>query len=56
MGFACRPTRFPAYKDLANFDFGASEVNEATLRQLHRGEFTDRADNVVLIGGSGPAS
>ena len=48
-----KSARFPAYKDLARFDFAASEVNEATLRQLHRGEFTDRADNVVLIGGPG---
>jgi DNA replication protein DnaC len=23
------------------------------VRQLHRGEFTERADNVVLIGGPG---
>ncbi|RKJ93864.1 IS21-like element helper ATPase IstB, partial [Teichococcus wenyumeiae] len=45
--------RFPAYKDLAGFDFAASGVNEATVRQLHRGEFTERADNVVLIGGPG---
>ena len=44
---------FPAYKDLASFDFAASEVNEATIRQLHQGEFTHRADNVVLIGGPG---
>ena len=28
-------------------------VNEATIRQLHRGEFTERSDNVVLIGGPG---
>ena len=45
--------RFPAYKDLAGFDFSASEVNEATVRQLHRCEFMDGAQNVVLIGGPG---
>ena len=52
----CRLTkaaRFPAYKDLASFDFAASEANEATIRQLHQGESTNRADNVVLIGGPG---
>jgi DNA replication protein DnaC len=43
----------PAYKDLAGFDFAASEVNEALIRQLHRGDFMDGADNVVLIGGPG---
>ena len=46
-----KTARFPAYKDLTSFDFAASEINEAAVRQLHRGEFTDRADNVVRIGG-----
>jgi DNA replication protein DnaC len=41
---------------LAHFCFAvdtASEINEATLRQLHKGEVTDGAQNVVLIGGPG---
>ena len=45
--------RFPAYKDLSGFDFAASEINEATVRQLHKCEFLDGAQNVVLIGGPG---
>ncbi len=45
--------RFPSYKDLAGFNFKASEINEATVRQLHRGEFMENAENVVLIGGPG---
>jgi DNA replication protein DnaC len=53
IAYQTKSARFPAYKDLASFDFAASETNEATLRQLHRGEFTERADNVVLIGGPG---
>jgi len=53
IAYHTKTARFPAYKDLASFDFAASEVNEATVRQLHRGEFTERADNVVLIGGPG---
>jgi DNA replication protein DnaC len=31
----------------------AGEINEALVRQLHRGDFMDSADNVVLIGGPG---
>lgn len=31
----------------------ASEINEATIRQLHKCEFIDGAENVVLIGGPG---
>ena len=53
IAYHMKAARFPAYKDLTGFDFAASEVNEATVRQLHRGEFTERADNVVLIGGPG---
>src|SRR5919112_5859090 len=53
IAYHMKAARFPAYKDLAGFDFAASEVNEATVRQLHRGDFMDRADNVVLIGGPG---
>ena len=48
-----KAARFPAYKDLSGFDFAASEINEATLRQLHKCEFMDGAQNVVLIGGPG---
>jgi len=53
IAYQIKAARFPAYKDLAGFDFASSEVNEAMVRQLHRGEFIDGADNVVLIGGPG---
>jgi hypothetical protein len=46
-----KAARFPAYKDLSAFDFAASEIQEALVRQLHRCEFLDGAENVVLIGG-----
>ena len=39
--------------DFAVLDCDASEINEATLRQLHKCEFMDGAQNVVLIGGPG---
>ena len=53
IAYHMKAARFPAYKDLAGFDFAASEINEALVRQLHRGEFIDGAHNVVLIGGPG---
>jgi DNA replication protein DnaC len=53
IAYQIKAARFPAYKDLTGFDFAASEVNEAQVRQLHRGEFIDGSDNVVLIGGPG---
>src|SRR3984885_14200668 len=53
ISYQIKAARFPAYKDLAGFDFAASEVNEALVRQLHRCEFMDGVHNVVLIGGPG---
>ena len=44
---------FPAYKDLSGFGFATSEIHEATVRQLHRCEFMDGTQNMVLIGGLG---
>ena len=53
IAYQIKAARFPAYKDLAGFDFASSEVNEAMVRQLYRGDFIEGADNVVLIGGPG---
>jgi hypothetical protein len=53
ISYQIKAARFPAYKDLAGYDFAASEINEALVRQLHQGDFMENADNVVLIGGPG---
>ncbi len=53
IAYHMKAARFPACKDLSGFDFSASEINEATVRQLHRCEFMDVAQNIVLIGGPG---
>ena len=50
IAYHMKAARFPAYKDLSGFDFAASEINEVTVRQLHRCEFMEGAQNVVLIG------
>lgn len=51
--YQIRLARFPAYRDLAGFDFSQSSSNEALVRQLHRIEFVKDAHNIVLIGGPG---
>ena len=51
--YQLKTARFPAYRDLNGFDFASSEVNEALVRQLHRCEFLDTANNIVLVGGPG---
>jgi DNA replication protein DnaC len=53
IAYHLKGARFPAYKDLTGFDFASSEINEASVQQLHRGTFIEGADNVVLIGGPG---
>eukprot|EP00919_Chromeraceae_sp_WS-2016_P068691 GHVR01162602.1.p2 GENE.GHVR01162602.1~~GHVR01162602.1.p2 ORF type:complete len:275 (-),score=36.74 GHVR01162602.1:190-1014(-) len=53
IAYHMKAARFPAYKDISGYDFGASEVREALVRQLHRCEFMEAAENVVLIGGPG---
>lgn len=45
--------KFPVHRDLAGFDFDASKVDQALVRQLATLAFTDTAQNVVFIGGPG---
>jgi len=44
IAYHMKAARFPAYKDLSGFNFAASEVNEALMRQLHR----ERHERVIL--------
>lgn len=53
IAYQIKAARFPTYKDLTRFDFASSEVNEALVRRLHRCEFLDKPDNIVLVGGPG---
>jgi DNA replication protein DnaC len=53
INYQMRIARFPAYRDLAGFVFGDSSVDETLVRALHRCEFLDQANNLVLIGGPG---
>lgn len=53
VAYQLKAAHFPAYRDLAGFDFTSSEINEALVRQLHACDYIDVADNVVLVGGPG---
>jgi len=53
IAYHMKAARFPVYRDLAGFDFASSEVNEALVRLLHRCEFIEGANNIVLVGGPG---
>ena len=48
-----KAARFPIHRDLAGFDFSLSKVDAGLIKQLAKLDFTDTAQNVVLIGGPG---
>ena len=49
-----KAARFPVLKTLDTFDFKAQPaLNQELVRQLLRGEYLDRRENVLLIGNSG---
>lgn len=45
--------KFPAHRDLAGFDFDSAKVDQPLVKQLATLEFTQTAQNAVLIGGPG---
>jgi len=46
--------RFPVVKTLDTFDFAAQpSINETLVRELMVGEYTDRHENVLIVGNSG---
>jgi DNA replication protein DnaC len=45
--------KLPLAKDLADFQFDNTPVNETLVRDLARGDFLAQQRNVVLIGGTG---
>lgn len=53
INYQMKAARFPAYRDLSGFEFTESQVDEALIRALHRCEFIEDAQNVVLVGGPG---
>lgn len=45
--------KFPVAKDLDQFDFSVSPVNETQVRTLYEGQFLASQSNVILVGGTG---
>ena len=48
-----KAAKFPLHRDLAGFDFEAAKVDQKLVKQLATLDFTDTAQNAVLIGGPG---
>ena len=45
--------KFPIHRDLSGFDFGQSKVDQSLINKLATTKFTDAAQNLVLVGGTG---
>ncbi len=45
--------KLPLIKDLAEFDFSGTPINEGLVREMTTGSFLDSQRNVVLVGGTG---
>jgi DNA replication protein DnaC len=45
--------RFPIHRDLAGFDFDQSKVDRRQIQSFATTAFTESAENIVLIGGTG---
>ncbi len=45
--------KFPIHRNLLGFDFNQSKVDEQLISKLATMEFTDAAQNLVLVGGTG---
>ena len=48
-----KAAKFPLHRDLAGFDFEGAKVDESLVKQLSTMDFTETAQNAVLIGGPG---
>ena len=48
-----KAAKFPLHRDLAGFDFDGTKVDKKLVNHLSTLDFTDAAQNVVLIGGPG---
>ena len=53
INYQMKAAKFPAYRDLTGFDFSQSLVDEALVKSLHRCQFLEDSQNVVLVGGPG---
>ena len=45
-----KAAKFPCHRDMAGFDFASSKVDRDLVGRLATLEFSDTAQNVVLIG------
>jgi DNA replication protein DnaC len=53
INYQMKIARFPAHRDLAGFNFKEGSISEGQVKALHRCDFLDESENIVLIGSPG---
>ncbi|TDR38420.1 DNA replication protein DnaC [Tahibacter aquaticus] len=51
--YQMQAARFPVHRDLAGFEFDQSKVERRQIEQFATLAFTDKAENIVFLGGTG---
>jgi DNA replication protein DnaC len=51
--YQMKAAKFPVHRDLAGFNFAEAQVDRMLIEQLSDLRFTETAQNVVLVGGTG---
>jgi DNA replication protein DnaC len=53
INYQTHAAKFPVHRDLAGFDFEQSRIEKSLIEELMTLSFTEKAHNVVFIGGTG---
>ena len=51
--YQMKAAKFPIHRDLASFNFAESQIDRGLIEQLSQLNFTETAQNVVMVGGTG---
>jgi DNA replication protein DnaC len=52
LNYQLKAARFPIHRDLMNFDWQETPLQQARIEQLATGSFMDQAYNLILVGGT----
>ncbi len=53
LNYQMRMAKFPHHRDLQQFDFTQSRVEQSFIKDLAQADFMDRAHNLIFVGGTG---
>ena len=53
LNYQMKVAKFPHHRDLQQFDFTQSKVEQSLIKDLAHADFMDRAHNLIFVGGTG---